>query len=67
VLDPAGLVARLNLMLAANQLSADVVSLITGALGTPAVTSSSTSAVKLNRVLAAILMVMASPSYLIQK
>ncbi len=67
VLDPVSLVARLNLMLTGNQLSADVVSLITTALNTPAVTSTSTTAVKMNRVYAAILMVLAAPSYLIQK
>ena len=67
VLDPVSLVARLNLMLTGNQLSADVVSVITTALNTPAVTATSTTAVKMNRVYAAILMVLAAPSYLIQK
>ena len=43
------------------------VALITSALATPAVTATSTDAVKLNRVYAAVLMVMASPAYLIQK
>ncbi|MEJ8811920.1 DUF1800 family protein [Variovorax ureilyticus] len=67
VLDPGALVRRLNLLLAANQLPASTVALITSALNTPAVSASSTDAVKLNRVYAAVLMVMASPSYLIQK
>jgi uncharacterized protein (DUF1800 family) len=67
VLDPAALVRRLNLLLTGNQLSAATQALITSALGTPAVTATSTDAVKLNRVYAAVLMVMASPSYLIQK
>ncbi|MDM0051145.1 DUF1800 family protein [Variovorax sp. J22R115] len=67
VLDPAGLVRRLNLLLTGNQLSDATQALIANALGTPAVTASSTDAVKLNRVYAAVLMVMASPSYLIQK
>ena len=67
VLDPAGLVRRLNLLLTGNQLPDATQALIANALGTPAVTASSTDAVKLNRVYAAVLMVMASPSYLIQK
>lgn len=67
VLDPAALVQRLNLLLTANQLPAATQSLIAGALANPAVTDKSTDAVKLNRVYAAVLMVMASASYLIQK
>jgi hypothetical protein len=67
VLVPAALVRRLKLLLTGNQLSAATQALITTALGTPAVTATSTDAVKLNRVYAAVLMVMASPSYLIQK
>ena len=51
VLDPAGLVRRLNLLLTGNQLSDATQALIANALGTPAVTASSTDAVKLNRVL----------------
>lgn len=67
VLDPAALVKRLNLLLTGNQLSDATVALIVGALGTPAVTATSTDSVKLNRVYAAVLLVMAAPSYLIQK
>jgi uncharacterized protein (DUF1800 family) len=67
VLDPAALVQRLNLLLTANQLPAATQALIVGALANPAVTDKSTDQVKLNRVYAAVLMVMASPSYLIQK
>ncbi|WP_431274848.1 DUF1800 domain-containing protein [Variovorax ureilyticus] len=67
VLDPVALVRRLNLLLAANQLPASTVALIASALNTPVVSAASTDAVKLNRVYAAVLMVMASPSYLIQK
>ena len=67
VLDPAALVQRLNLLLSANQLPAATQALIVGALASPAVTDKSTDAVKLNRVYAAVLLVMASPSYLIQK
>lgn len=67
VLDPTRLVQRLNLLMAANQLPADTVKLITDALAQPAVTATSTDAVKANRVYAAVLMVMASAEYLIQK
>jgi uncharacterized protein (DUF1800 family) len=67
VLDTSVLVQRLNLLLTANQLSPATVSLIASALGTPAVTAASTDAVKLNRIYAAVLMVLAAPEYLIQK
>jgi uncharacterized protein (DUF1800 family) len=67
VLDPAKLVQRLNLLMAANQLPADTLKLITDALAQPAVTATSTDTVKANRVYAAVLMVMASAEYLIQK
>jgi uncharacterized protein (DUF1800 family) len=59
VLDPAALVKRLGLLLCAGQLSAATQTLI--------VTALSTDAVKLNRVAAAVLLVMASSEYLIQK
>jgi uncharacterized protein (DUF1800 family) len=67
VLDAAALVRRLNLLMTANQLDASTVSLIANALGTPAVTPTSTDTVKNNRVYAAVLMVMAAPGYLAQK
>ncbi|MDM0019856.1 DUF1800 domain-containing protein [Variovorax saccharolyticus] len=67
VLDPAALVQRLNLLLTGNQLSAATQALITSALANPPVNGGSSDAVKLNRVYAAVLLVMASPSYLIQK
>jgi uncharacterized protein (DUF1800 family) len=67
VLDAAALVRRLNLLMAANQLDADTLALITNALATPAVTASSSDTLKNNRVYAAVLMVMAAPGYLIQK
>jgi uncharacterized protein (DUF1800 family) len=67
VLDPAALVRRLNLLLTGNQLPAATVTLITNALAQPAVTATSSDSVKLNRVYAAVLMVMATPQYLIQK
>jgi uncharacterized protein (DUF1800 family) len=67
VLDPAALVRRLNLLLTANQLSATTVTLITTALGTPNLTAASTDNAKLNRICAAVLLVMGSPEYLVQK
>jgi len=67
VLDPAGLVRRLNLLFTGNQLSAATQALIVNALATPAVTATSSDAVKNNRVYAAVLLVLAAPEYLIQK
>ena len=67
VTDAAALVARLNLLLAAGQLSADTVSLIVAGVNSIAVTATSTDTVKLARIGAAVLMVMASPEYLVQK
>jgi len=67
VTDAGALVRRLNLLLCANQLSAATQKTITDALAAPAVTAASSDAVKLNRIYAAVLMVMASPEYLIQK
>jgi len=67
VLDAAGLVRRLGLVLTGNQLSAATQALIVSALGTPAVTATSSDSVKLNRIYAAVLMVMAAPEYLVQK
>ena len=65
--DAAALVARLNLLLAAGQLSGATVGLIVGALNATPVTAASSDAVKLNRIAAAVLMVMAAPEYLVQK
>jgi len=67
VLDPAALVRRLSLLMTGNQLSAATQALIVNALGTPALTAASSDASKLNRVYAAVLMVLASPEYLVQK
>ena len=68
VFDADALVRRLNLVMCANQLSAATVSLITNALATPPVPAGSTNdSLKNNRIWAAILMVLASPEYLIQK
>jgi uncharacterized protein (DUF1800 family) len=64
VSNPAGLVSRLNLLLCAGQLSVATQSSIQSAIASMSI---STAANQLNRVCAAILMVMASPEYLIQK
>jgi uncharacterized protein (DUF1800 family) len=67
VLDAAALVARLNLLLCAGQLSAATVNTIVTALNATALTAASSDANKRNRVAAAILMVMGCPEYLVQK
>lgn len=67
VLDAAALVKRLGLLLCAGQLSGATQGLIVAALNATPVTATSTDAVKLNRVAAAVLLVMASSEYLIQK
>ncbi|MFN3375221.1 MAG: DUF1800 family protein, partial [Burkholderiaceae bacterium] len=67
VTDADALVARLNLLLCANQLSAATVKLISDAVKTITVTASSNEDTKLNRVAAAVLLVMASAEYLVQK
>lgn len=64
VADSAALLAELNLVLAANQLPAATLASLKTALDTVAV---STNAGKLNRIYAAIVLVMASPSYIAQK
>ncbi len=65
--DADALVARINLLMCAGQLSAATVKLIADALKATPVTAASTEAVKLNRIAAAILLVMASAEYLVQK
>ena len=67
VTNPDALVAHVNVLMCAGQLSAQTVKLISDALKTSNVTASSTENVKLNRVAAAIFLVMASAEYLIQK
>ncbi len=67
VADATALVNRLNLLLCAGQLSAATQKLIVDALNATAVTATSTDSVKLNRIGAAVLLVMASSEYLIQK
>ncbi|MDO8249091.1 MAG: DUF1800 domain-containing protein [Rhodoferax sp.] len=67
VTDASALVAHLGLLLCAGQLSADTQLLIIKALNAAAVTADSTDAAKRNRIAAAVLLVMASADYLIQK
>ena len=62
--DPASLVAHLNLCLAAGNVSDANLSLIASSLGS---ISATTDAGVLNRIYAAILMIMSSPDYLIQR
>ena len=64
VADTTALVDRLNLLLAANQLSAATLATIRTALASIAIT---TDAGKLNRVAAAVWLVMTAPEYLVQK
>lgn len=67
VADADALVARINLLMCAGQLSAANIKLIADALKATPVTAASTEAVKLNRIAAVILLVMASAEYLVQK
>ncbi len=64
VADPAALVARLNLLLTGNQLAPATVSTIRDAITT---ISAESEAGRNNRVWAAILLVMCSPDYVVQK
>jgi uncharacterized protein (DUF1800 family) len=64
---PSALINRLNLLLCGGQMSSATIGLITNAISTPVLTASSTESQKLDRVSAAILLVMASADYLIQK
>ena len=63
----SALVDRLDLLLCAGQLKAATKALIVGALASPVVTASSTESDKLNRIAAAIFLIMASADYLVQK
>nr|WP_296018163.1 DUF1800 domain-containing protein [uncultured Acidovorax sp.] len=67
VADADALVARINLLMCAGQLSAATVKLIADALKTTTVTASSTDNAKRDRIAAAVFLVMASAEYLIQK
>ncbi|BDT69569.1 hypothetical protein os1_37600 [Comamonadaceae bacterium OS-1] len=65
--DANALVARLNLLLCAGQLSAATQTLVVNALNATPVTASSSDSVRRDRVAAAVLLVMASSEYLVQK
>jgi uncharacterized protein (DUF1800 family) len=65
--DPPALVARLNLILAAGQLSSTSISTIRDAVASMPFTGQGTETQKLDRVAAGVFLVMASPEYLIQK
>ncbi len=67
VTDAPALVRRINLLLCAGQLSAANQKLIVTTLNATVVTATSSSTLKRNRICAAVLMVMASAEYLIQK
>jgi hypothetical protein len=67
VADADALVARINLLMCAGQLSAGTVKLITDALKATNVTAASADNVRRDRVAAAVFLVMASAEYLIQK
>jgi len=67
VTDAQALVQRLNKLMCAGQLSPATQTLMVNALNATAVTAASSDTVKRNRLCAAVLMVMASAEYLIQK
>jgi uncharacterized protein (DUF1800 family) len=67
VADAAALVRRLSLLLTAGQLGAPTLALITNAVAAVPVTATSTDSARRNRVAAAVLLVMASAEYLVQK
>jgi uncharacterized protein (DUF1800 family) len=67
VTDATALVNRLNLLLCAGQLSAATCTLFINALNTTRVTATSGNGRKLDRIASAVLLVMASAEYLIQK
>jgi hypothetical protein len=64
VSDPTSLLNRLNLLLAAGQISSTNLAIINTAISS---ISTSTSAAQYNRIHAAILLVMAAPQYIVQK
>ena len=67
VADPDALVVHINLLLCAGQLSSANTQLIANALKATPLTATSTDNAKIDRVAAAIFLVMASAEYLIQK
>ncbi|MFT4241903.1 MAG: DUF1800 domain-containing protein [Acidovorax sp.] len=67
VADADALVARINLLMCAGQLSAATARLIADALKATNVTQASSDNARRDRVAAAVFLVMASPEYLVQK
>jgi uncharacterized protein (DUF1800 family) len=67
VTDAAALVQRLNTLLCGGQLSSATQTLIVNALNATPVTATGSDTIKRNRICAAVLMVMASAEYLVQK
>jgi uncharacterized protein (DUF1800 family) len=67
VTDAAALVAHLNLLLAAGQIAEGTVREMVAALNATPLTAASAEGARLDRIAAAVLMVMASPEYLVQK
>jgi uncharacterized protein (DUF1800 family) len=65
--DAAALVAHLNLVLAAGQIADGTVREMVAALNATPLTAASAEGARLDRIAAAVLMVMASPEYLVQK
>ncbi|WPB56927.1 DUF1800 domain-containing protein [Xylophilus sp. GOD-11R] len=65
--DAAALVARLNLLMAAGQLSSDTVDLIVTALSATPLSANSSTVSKRSRIAAALLLIMSSAEYLVQK
>jgi uncharacterized protein (DUF1800 family) len=65
--DAPNLLNRLDLLLTAGQLKPATRSLILGGLASPVVSSTSSESAKLNRIAAAIFLIMASADYLVQK
>jgi hypothetical protein len=67
VLEPERLLDRVDLLMTAGQLTSATRTEILTALRATNVTETSTDAVKRNRVFTAVLLVMASPEFLIQR
>ena len=67
VLDASALVKRVTLLMCAGQMSTANQALVVGALNATPLTAASTDSAKRDRVAAAVLMVMASSEYLVQK
>lgn len=67
VTDADALVARINLLMCAGQLSANTVKTIADAIKATPVTATSSESTKLNRIASVVFLTMASAEYLIQK